>query len=84
LSKALIKRAMQAELTEQIGYEKSESGEKPNGNRRNGKSSYILIIFIKINDRCNNLAIKRVFDKHTYLVYNICVNVGGILWQKKL
>jgi transposase-like protein len=42
LSKALIERAMQAELTEQIGYEKSESGEKPNGNRRNGKSSKTL------------------------------------------
>ena len=42
LSKALIERAMQTELTEQIGYEKSESGEKPNGNRRNGKSSKTL------------------------------------------
>jgi transposase-like protein len=39
LSKALIERAMQAELTEQIGYEKSESGEKETANRRNGKSS---------------------------------------------
>jgi transposase-like protein len=47
LSKALIEWAMQASnlrfaLTEQIGYEKSESGEKPNGNRRNGKSSKTL------------------------------------------
>jgi len=33
---------MQTELTEQIGYEKSESGEKPSGNRRNGKSSKTL------------------------------------------
>ena len=33
---------MQAELTEQIGYEKSESGEKPTENRRNGKSSKTL------------------------------------------
>jgi transposase-like protein len=33
---------MQAELTEQIGYEKSGSGEKPSGNRRNGKSSKTL------------------------------------------
>jgi len=38
LSKALIERAMQAELTEQIGYEKSGAGEKPTVNRRNGKS----------------------------------------------
>jgi len=38
LSKALIERAVQAELTEQIGYEKSGAGEKPTGNRRNGKS----------------------------------------------
>ena len=37
LSKALIERAMQAELTEQIDYEKSGAWEKPTGNRRNGK-----------------------------------------------
>jgi transposase-like protein len=42
LSKALIERAMQAELTEQIGYEKNQSGEKPSGNRRNGKSTKTL------------------------------------------
>jgi len=42
LSKALIERAMQAELTEQIGYEKSEFGEKQTGNRRNGKTSKTL------------------------------------------
>jgi len=42
LSKALIERMMQAELTEQIGYEKSESGEKQTDNRRNGKSSKTL------------------------------------------
>ncbi|MDR0265655.1 MAG: IS256 family transposase [Sphingobacterium sp.] len=42
LSKALIERAMQAELTEQIGYEKNEVGEKQSGNRRNGKSSKTL------------------------------------------
>jgi len=33
---------MQAELTEQIGYEKSESGEKQTKNRRNGTSSKTL------------------------------------------
>ena len=42
LSKALIERMMQAELTEQIGYEKSESGEKQTENRRNGKSTKTL------------------------------------------
>jgi len=42
LSKALIERMMQAELTEQIGYEKSESGEKETSNRRNGKSTKTL------------------------------------------
>jgi putative transposase len=42
LSKALIERAMQTELTEQIGYKKSDSGEKTNGNRRNGKSRKTL------------------------------------------
>jgi putative transposase len=38
LSKALIERMMQAELTEQLGYEKSEAGEKQTDNRRNGNS----------------------------------------------
>jgi transposase-like protein len=42
LSKALIERMMEAELTEQIGYEKSESGEKATSNRRNGKTSKTL------------------------------------------
>ena len=42
LSKALIERMMEAELTEQIGYEKSETGEKETTNRRNGKSSKTL------------------------------------------
>jgi transposase-like protein len=42
LSKALIERAMQTELTEQIGYSKSEAGEKPTDNRRNGKSAKTL------------------------------------------
>jgi transposase-like protein len=42
LSKALIERMMEAELTDQIGYEKNETGEKPTGNRRNGKSTKTL------------------------------------------
>jgi len=42
LSKALIERMMQAELTEQLGYERSESGEKLTENRRNGKTSKTL------------------------------------------
>jgi transposase-like protein len=41
-SKALIERVMQAELTGQTSYGKSEAGEKPAGNRRNGKSSETL------------------------------------------
>ena len=39
LTKALVERAMGAELTEHLGYEKHETGEKPSGNRRNGTSS---------------------------------------------
>jgi len=42
LSKALIERMMQAELTEQLGYEKSDSGEKETENRRNGKTKKTL------------------------------------------
>jgi putative transposase len=36
LTKALVERAMQAELTEHLGYEKHEQGEKEEENRRNG------------------------------------------------
>ncbi|MCL2093922.1 MAG: transposase, partial [Treponema sp.] len=39
LSKALIERMMEAELTEELGYEKSEAGDKETENRRNGKTS---------------------------------------------
>jgi transposase-like protein len=42
LSKALIERAMQAELSEQLGYEKSKSGDKETENRRNGMSKKTL------------------------------------------
>jgi transposase-like protein len=42
LSKALIERMMRAELTEQLGFEKSESGEKQTSNRRNGKATKTL------------------------------------------
>jgi len=38
LTKALVERAMGAELTEHLGYERHEPGEKPHGNRRNGTS----------------------------------------------
>ena len=38
LSKALIERAMQAELTDQLGYEKHDPGTKSTDNRRNGTS----------------------------------------------
>ncbi|GHV53007.1 hypothetical protein AGMMS49579_11100 [Spirochaetia bacterium] len=39
LSKALIERAMEAELTEQLGYEKHDPVEKETTNRRNGKTA---------------------------------------------
>jgi transposase-like protein len=42
LSKALIERMMEAELTEELGYVKNESGNKETANRRNGKSSKTL------------------------------------------
>ena len=38
LTKALIERAMNAELTEQLGYEKNRPKEGKSGNARNGKS----------------------------------------------
>src|SRR4030042_1693537 len=38
LTRALVERAMGAELTEHLGYEKHEAGEKPSDNRRNGTS----------------------------------------------
>ena len=42
LSKALIERAMQAEMTEQIGYEKNDQEKKATSNRRNGKTKKTL------------------------------------------
>ena len=40
LTKALLERAMQAELTHDLGYEKNDkSSLKENGNRRNGTSA---------------------------------------------
>lgn len=42
LTKALVERAMQAEMAEQIGYEKGDQAEKADANRRNGKSKKTL------------------------------------------
>jgi transposase-like protein len=42
LTKALIERAMQGELTEHLGYEKSDQAQKPTKNRRNGSSKKVL------------------------------------------
>ena len=39
LTKALVERTMEAELTEELGYEKHDQAKKPTANRRNGKSS---------------------------------------------
>ena len=39
LTKRLVERAMDAELTEHLGYEKNSPAEKPTANRRNGSSS---------------------------------------------
>ena len=41
-SKAVIERAMQAELSETLGYEKNDQGEKKTSNRRNGTSTKVL------------------------------------------
>ena len=38
LTKALVETAMGAELNEHLGFEKNQSGEKSNENRRNGSS----------------------------------------------
>ena len=42
LTKALIERAMQTELTEELGYQKNQKGEKPTTNRRNGSNAKTL------------------------------------------
>ncbi|MDR1307432.1 MAG: transposase, partial [Treponema sp.] len=39
LTKALVERPMEAELTVQLGYEKHDQGEKQSANRRNGKTT---------------------------------------------
>jgi transposase-like protein len=42
LTKAVIERAMQAEMTDQIGYEKNDQTKKTTTNRRNGASKKTL------------------------------------------
>jgi transposase-like protein len=42
LTKALIERAMEAEMSEHLGYDKHDQGEKTTENRRNGKTSKTL------------------------------------------
>src|SRR6185503_5053889 len=42
LTKALIERAMKAELTHQLGYEKNDPDGRGSGNSRNGKSKKTL------------------------------------------
>jgi putative transposase len=42
LTKALVERAMQAEMTEHLGYEAGDKAEKKTGNRRNGTSKKTL------------------------------------------
>lgn len=42
LTKALVERAMHAELTHHLGYKKHDSGAKGSGNSRNGTSSKTL------------------------------------------
>jgi putative transposase len=42
LTKAVLERAMQAELTEHLGYERHDSSGDNSGNPRNGKSKKTL------------------------------------------
>jgi transposase-like protein len=42
LTKALVERTMEIELTEHLGYEKHSQGAKQETNRRNGKSVKVL------------------------------------------
>ena len=42
LTKALMERALEAEMATHLGYAKHDGGDKPSGNRRNGKSKKTL------------------------------------------
>ena len=42
LTKALVERALQAEISEHLGHDKHETVTKPTGNARNGKSRKTL------------------------------------------
>jgi len=44
LTKAILERALESELTHQLGYENHSRAENPIGNSRNGKSSKTLKI----------------------------------------
>ena len=43
LTKAVIERAMQTEITDHLGYSKNDSKNKKTNNSRNGKSSKTII-----------------------------------------
>src|SRR5437660_12330187 len=43
LKKALIERALGAELTEHLGYEKGDPGGRGSGNSRNGRSAKTIL-----------------------------------------
>jgi len=68
-SKAIPERAMATELTEQLGYEKSEQGEKRTTNRINGKTTKILRTYqspmeISIPRDRNGESEPKIFEKH--------------------
>jgi hypothetical protein len=72
LTKALVERTMEAELTEHLGYKKHDQSEKPTANRRNGKTAKAARATVLLGHFAMNLSnyYKKVYYFiHFYYIY---------------
>lgn len=76
LTKAVLERAMQAELTEHLGYEPHEAAGDNSGNSRNGKSRKTL------KGEFGNLPLEVPRDRNSSFEPQIVPKVANILLAK--
>src|SRR5579863_354459 len=71
LTKALVERAMQAELTRYLGYAKNDPAGHGSGNSRNGVSSKTLKgISVRRSSKCRATATAHLFTRRSWLEDN--------------
>ena len=58
LTKQLLERAMAAEMTEHVGYEKHDPGGHNSGNSRNGKSAKTIKSYLEAVDLYREFAVR--------------------------